>query len=262
MLLVVVITHVCPSTCYFSPLIEKIYLKQRRQIHLYEDGNNFKSSRGMKGMYQRPSKAIEQGGGFFIPGLEGERIRIASSLFLLSLYGINHISSTSADTSVTISAVVGLFMVFILFLQGSSSSLQPTFILDTEASYLSILQKSGSDAVELIEKSARGMIQTVSGISYVLIASKDEVCLEFGPVSNLPNKILLSDIENSQVNEFIIEPIDSFRLKSKLQIQFPVEIKFVAVFKSKSGLNWIIGSKDKLPLSEKMVWIVDLMSLP
>ncbi len=37
----------------------------------------------MKGFYRRPSKAIEQGGGFFIPGLEGERIRIVTALALL-----------------------------------------------------------------------------------------------------------------------------------------------------------------------------------
>ena len=48
----------------------------------------------MKGFYRRPSKAIEQGGGFFIPGLEGERIRIVTALALLvAILGYLHTAS-------------------------------------------------------------------------------------------------------------------------------------------------------------------------
>ena len=48
----------------------------------------------MKGFYRRPSKAIEQGGGFFIPGLEGERIRIVTALALLvALLGLSFLFS-------------------------------------------------------------------------------------------------------------------------------------------------------------------------
>ena len=34
------------------------------------------NGKSMKGYYVRPSRAIEKGGGFFVPGLEGDRYRI------------------------------------------------------------------------------------------------------------------------------------------------------------------------------------------
>jgi hypothetical protein len=49
---------------------------------LYKDVKS-SGERGMKGFYRRPSKAIEQGGGFFVPGLEGERVRLLTAFALL-----------------------------------------------------------------------------------------------------------------------------------------------------------------------------------
>ena len=49
---------------------------------LYKDVKST-GERGMKGFYRRPSKAIEQGGGFFVPGLEGERVRLLTAFALL-----------------------------------------------------------------------------------------------------------------------------------------------------------------------------------
>lgn len=43
-----------------------------------------------KGVYARPSAAIERGSGFFIPGLEGPRVRLLFGLILVTLTTINH----------------------------------------------------------------------------------------------------------------------------------------------------------------------------
>ena len=48
-----------------------------------------------KGFYIRPSAAIERGGGFFIPGLEGAKLRIALGGGLLVLSGLS--IATSGD---------------------------------------------------------------------------------------------------------------------------------------------------------------------
>lgn len=78
---------------------------------------------GYKGYYRRPSKAIESGGGFFIPGLEGNRIRIISStIFLLSIF-INHIDVIRADQTQAISELCGVSMSVLLFLQGIAPSI-------------------------------------------------------------------------------------------------------------------------------------------
>lgn len=46
--------------------------------------------------YKNPSKAIEKGGGFFIPGLRGPRLRIAVSALAATLLSLNHFSAGAA----------------------------------------------------------------------------------------------------------------------------------------------------------------------
>lgn len=46
-----------------------------------------------QGVYTRPSAAIERGSGFFVPGLEGPRVRLLFGSMLLLLSGINHVLS-------------------------------------------------------------------------------------------------------------------------------------------------------------------------
>ena len=57
-----------------------------------------------QGVYTRPSAAIERGSGFFIPGLEGARIRIAVGGVLLAATAINHVLSSTTTTSSSPSA--------------------------------------------------------------------------------------------------------------------------------------------------------------
>ncbi|KAJ8601799.1 hypothetical protein CTAYLR_006831, partial [Chrysophaeum taylorii] len=49
-----------------------------------------------KGFYVRPSAAIERGGGFFVPGLEGPKVRIAGGTAILALLAANHVESARA----------------------------------------------------------------------------------------------------------------------------------------------------------------------
>lgn len=62
--------------------------------------------------YKNPSKAIEKGGGFYIPGLRGPRIRVFVATVALSLLSLNHVaflqSSTSSPLSFTISEILAL----------------------------------------------------------------------------------------------------------------------------------------------------------
>uniref|UniRef100_A0A7S0BH83 GAF domain-containing protein n=1 Tax=Rhodosorus marinus TaxID=101924 RepID=A0A7S0BH83_9RHOD len=46
-----------------------------------------------KGFYIRPSKAIEKGGGFYVPGLRGWRLRASVGSLLIALLTANHISA-------------------------------------------------------------------------------------------------------------------------------------------------------------------------
>jgi hypothetical protein len=49
-----------------------------------------KSKKKVQGVYARPSAAIERGSGFFVPGLEGSRVRILFGITVLILNYVNH----------------------------------------------------------------------------------------------------------------------------------------------------------------------------
>jgi hypothetical protein len=113
--------------------------------------------KGMKGFYRRPSKAIEQGGGFFIPGLEGERVRILSALALFVALLSNRIGVANVSTNVIISEVVAYISTLILLLQGIADFFVPENVIEVPQNLLSIKQSSSSDKaiaykIEVISK--------------------------------------------------------------------------------------------------------------
>jgi hypothetical protein len=55
-----------------------------------------KKTTGSAGVYVRPSGAIERGSGFFVPGLEGSRVRLVFGGVLVLLTAINHFLTTVA----------------------------------------------------------------------------------------------------------------------------------------------------------------------
>ena len=60
-------------------------------IFAANDNNNTPKKQGRaQGVYVRPSGAIEKGSGFFVPGLEGPKVRLVIGLVLLGATVINH----------------------------------------------------------------------------------------------------------------------------------------------------------------------------
>ena len=72
--------------------------------------------RGTKGLYVRPSKALEIGGGFYVPGLEGYRLRLAIVGLILTLLTLNRVllpgynPLASQVVSETITVLTALFV--------------------------------------------------------------------------------------------------------------------------------------------------------
>lgn len=77
-----------------SPSIEKIESTRMRDMALFE-----KRTGKVKGVYSRPSAAIERGSGFYIPGLEGYRVRILSGVVVLALSYLNSVLSSETILS-------------------------------------------------------------------------------------------------------------------------------------------------------------------
>jgi len=83
---------------------------------------NFKTTRlgaekNTKGVYARPSAAIERGSGFFIPGLEGPRVRLLFGVVLLVLTAVNRLVYPIATAFLTEYLAIGY--AFLLLLQGA-----------------------------------------------------------------------------------------------------------------------------------------------
>ena len=84
--------------------------------------NNANKSKKMRSTRdRRASAAIEKGGGFFVPGLEGSRIRFLFGLTVLLAGAANHILSASQpdDLGQTVAELVSAFYGALLLLQGS-----------------------------------------------------------------------------------------------------------------------------------------------
>ena len=108
-------------------LTQQFKLLQRgTHSNLFAKNNNEKSttttskSARERGIYSRPSAAIERGSGFFIPGLEGPRIRILFGVTVLIADGANHVFAESqvGDNGQLIAEVLSAGYGAFLLLQG------------------------------------------------------------------------------------------------------------------------------------------------
>ena len=72
-----------------------------------------------KGVYSRPSAAIERGSGFFIPGLEGPRVRLVFGIIVLVLTVLNHTLLSSNLPTATFPERLAIVYAVLLLLQAA-----------------------------------------------------------------------------------------------------------------------------------------------
>jgi hypothetical protein len=87
--------------------------KSRSTTALFAKKKSSKSS----GVYVRPSGAIERGSGFFIPGLEGPRVRLVVGSVLLLLTGVNHFTSLRLANTLSFEETVAIFYSLLVLFQ-------------------------------------------------------------------------------------------------------------------------------------------------
>lgn len=252
------------------------------------DDPDLQSLRGMKGFYVRPSRAIEKGGGFFVPGLEGGRIRVVSAILLVFLNVVNNVGVQSLSTTETVSQSVGIVATVILLLQGISevfaTEMQQVVSTSIRQSndFLAVIQSSNRaediKSAANIDAVARSIIKTCGSINYILVLRQSEVVYEIGPVANRPT--MLGDISTSRLpdklelgsDSLIITSIDRFKqsepqLVSVLGASFPPTTAFIGCLYGggTNGLTWIIaaaadGDTASSPLTSNRQWIEALIS--
>ena len=74
------------------------------------------------GFYKRPAAAVERGGGFFVPGLEGPRLKLAAGCVLSVALIANHFASSAAAPSQLRSELLGALSIALLFAQAAAQT--------------------------------------------------------------------------------------------------------------------------------------------
>jgi hypothetical protein len=250
--------------------------------------SDMEGKRGMKGYYRRPSRAIEKGGGFFVPGLEGEKIRVVSAAAIILMIASNRAGVQDATVSQITSEVIGIVMALILFLQGIAeafpsigSSTTATSSTTPVSNFLSVIQSaSRSQQVVSVEAAARSIVQTCEDVSYVLVVSNvdKKVIFELGPVSGNAATAescgILSGFSgrNTAVSEegtkslSMFQPSASFlaRISNSVHLPLPAKVQSVAVLvDGKNEWTWLIAAGSELSeFSKSQQWIDSLVSAP
>lgn len=100
-----------------GPGSRKGLTRRRAKESVEEEAARLGGGRGTKGLYVRPSKALEVGGGFYVPGLEGYRLRLAIVGLILTLLSLNRLllpGFTPNANQVVSESITVLTAVFVL----------------------------------------------------------------------------------------------------------------------------------------------------
>lgn len=255
----------------FSPSVGKStvfklcpYLKSTKKFA----EKDLEGIRGMKGYYRRPSRAIEKGGGFFVPGLEGERIRVLTAGALLIMFAANRTGVQVVTTAQLISEVTGLVVTVLLFLQGLADAFSYSDVVVTDSdrgSYLSIIQ---SAKVKIVESVVLALLQTCREVCHIIAVSADGVIVEAGAVSmkvtsNEAAQRLMNEVSNLTLPSQSFALLEDMRFMEAAGLSIPVGTKSVVLFKDSRSWLWLIASKRaSAEFGEDATWMQSLIAAP
>jgi len=159
-ILCTIICFICPVVCFgFVPTVgsTRDYTTQTQRQHMYkkyfalsasssDDTTSTSKSARERGIYSRPSAAIERGSGFFIPGLEGSRIRLIFGITCLVADAANHylVDSMPGDWGQSVAEIIAALYGTLLVLQGSIEAGVERGAMQNEAVIISGSSEDGS----------------------------------------------------------------------------------------------------------------------
>eukprot|EP00978_Attheya_sp_CCMP212_P033114 scaffold132193_cov37-Attheya_sp.AAC.2 len=231
----------------------------RRERVVCEAENNQRK----KGVYSRPSAAIERGSGFFVPGLEGSRVRLLfGALVLILTYANQNTASSSSEHTLLVSHVMATFYGILLLVQGSvewakeqGMGLLPTTNKDASSSTTTtpdnlvgdaatttttmtqyIGTKLSKDMVESMAWAAATYI-SLTPATDVMIVSRDQVLYRLGP----PEESSSESKDTTNNKDGMLETIHDILSKSRggrvsLPSDHPVSTTFLSSANRRSVL--------------------------
>ncbi len=123
-------------------------------------------SKGKKasGVYSRPSAAIERGSGFYVPGLEGSRVRSLFGIVVSALCYLNHASAGSQQIVVPTSQVLSELITYVfgalLLLQGLVEFGKESFVEKSGGPVESLQELPSSSSLSLTQISSSTLTDT------------------------------------------------------------------------------------------------------
>jgi hypothetical protein len=262
------------------------------------------SSNGLKGYYGkssctkqilfyriqlvRPSRAIEKGGGFYVPGLEDGKIRVVSAVVLLGFFALNSSGLQHPSLPISVSTVTGVIVCCLLFLQGVSDMFNFNSKPAEESMVRSFINlQPANNQVNLslrLSKISELLLQTISGLTYVSAIELEpatsgnftenktiKIRSEWGKISQNPmtvnGNVLSSSYFVEKQNTLFVFTIKEFRTQfPTINMDFQqADISAIAIWNDETKkLFWILGfefdSKEKIQLEE--IYIKSLLSAP
>lgn len=254
-----------------------------------DDKVDMKGLPGMKGYYRRPSRAIEKGGGFFVPGLEGERIRLLTAVALFAMFSLNRAGQVVQTFPQVVSETTGLIMAIVLLLQGIAElfpvSEMPAELVEADygtlpSTYLVTRQSSEKGKeIGMVEEVARSILQSCSGLTYAVALNRSgDIIVEVGPVSgdaatmtSKEGNLLVSVAQQTTTDgldkQSFISTLVAAGGDSSIDFMrcIPSSVRSVALRKGYADTTWLIASTTDdsgSVLKEQMRWIDSLAQAP
>lgn len=228
-----------------------------------------------KGVYVRPSGAIERGSGFFFPGLEGPRVRLLFGGILLFLTALNHVliqetSLISFSLEEQIAVVYSLLILFQaaiefgkeeLIVEGGVSSNAAGKSGSSNASLLQkdLIQKWST--VDKLSQTQKDRIQwaaasylSVTPATQMLLLSNDSILYRLGSDQNL---VAASEKDSSSVEQGIRAALDQLSQSKGGRVALPATHPAVLALGLESSRTvvlqrisrdscWVMSSADQL----------------
>ena len=196
-----------------------------------------------KGVYSRPSAAIERGSGFFIPGLEGPRVRLVFGIVVLVLTVLNHVLLSANLPTVAFPERVAVVYAVLLLIQAAIE------FGKEEKGYVVTLETSDSQQGESI---ASSLSQSTFSTLSTFLSNDEKERIQWAAASYLSltpaTQIMLLNRNDGVVYRLgaTASPADSISTEME-----GTQAAFVALDKSSGG-------RISLPLTHPAVVALDL----
>lgn len=223
---------------------------------------------GMKGYYRRPSRAIEKGGGFFVPGLEGEKIRVSTATVLILMVAANRLGNQQVQFNQIVSELCAISAAVWLFVQGIVDffSASEVNLQASDQNYLTVVQKNGALSGK-VQSLANALTASSNDILYVVVAAQDEIIFQLSPIGQ--NSVSPTQIDQLRTvaargdKESVVLDKNSFNKFEMGGLKLSQETESVVLHRDSRSWLWLVASRKSTTEMEKAIpWLETVASAP